>query len=63
MVEKRNDMKNLIDEAIDASIKFEELMDKTDFDSWFDNLISDSIEKEKNFKHTVNVVIKNEIEK
>ncbi len=30
-------MKNLIDEAIDASMEFEELMDKTDFDSWFEN--------------------------
>ena len=37
MVEKQIDMKNLINEAIDASITFEELMDKTDFDSWFEN--------------------------
>lgn len=32
------DSKNeLVNEAIDASIKFEELMDKTDFDSWLDD--------------------------
>ena len=33
------------------------------FDLWFDSLIADSVEKEKNFKYTVNTVIKNEIKK
>jgi len=45
MVEKRNDMKKLIDEAIDASMKFEELMDKTDFDSWLIDDNSDKLEE------------------
>ena len=30
-------MNKLIDEAIDKSLKFEELMDKTDFDSWLES--------------------------
>lgn len=42
MGEKENDIKGLINEAIDASIKFEALMDKTDFDSWLED---DSIAK------------------
>ena len=46
MVEKRNDMNKLIDEAIAASIEFEELMDKTDFDSWLENDKPDELEEQ-----------------
>jgi enolase len=34
MVEKRNDMKEIIENAINASIKFDELMDSIDFNSY-----------------------------
>ena len=45
MVEKRNNMNKLIDEAIDESIKFEKLMDQTDFDSWLEGDNSSDLEK------------------
>jgi len=35
----------LLEEAIDASIKFERLMDKTDFDSWLEDDTSSKLEK------------------
>ena len=45
MVAKRDDMKNLMDEAIDASIDFEKLMDETDFDSWLEDEVSDDLKR------------------
>ena len=36
MTDKANDKDKLLNDAIKASIKFEEKMDKTDFDSWLD---------------------------
>ncbi len=45
MVEKQNDKNTLIDKAIDESIKFEKLMDQTDFDSWVEGDNSRDLEK------------------
>jgi hypothetical protein len=36
MTDKANDKDKLLNDTIKASIEFEELMDKTDFDSWLD---------------------------
>jgi ribonuclease BN (tRNA processing enzyme)/tetratricopeptide (TPR) repeat protein len=49
-----NDRDRLINDAIDESIKFEELMDKTDFDSWLD---VDSHETLKNMGQLVDPFI------
>ncbi len=68
MVAKRNDMKDLIDEAIDASIDFEELMDKTDFDSWLegedpDNSVKLKSQGQKIAPFTTYKTNKNKLEK
>lgn len=61
MVEKKNYMKKLIENAINASIDFEALMDSIDFDSWLDNDTCDGLKKEgqdispfKNYKNGKN---------
>ncbi|MHC2994686.1 MAG: MBL fold metallo-hydrolase [Candidatus Atribacteria bacterium] len=45
MAKKGERKSKLLGEAIDASIEFEELMDKTDFDSWLDSDEPGALEK------------------
>ena len=46
MAKKGERKSKLLEEAIDASIEFEELMDKTDFDSWLKDDKSDELVKQ-----------------
>jgi hypothetical protein len=45
MTDKANDKDKLLNDAIKASIDFEELMDQTDFDSWLDTDSPETLKK------------------